>query len=86
MKMRVFNHYMTPNYKILEQRSMEYTNENYGIFKDFRLNHAGDLKELPAYVLILTDYVDQITLRKQEINSEIYLHSIYIKHPELFEY
>lgn len=82
----IFNKYNTPNFNILEKRIIEYLHESHGHYKDFKLNHAGDLKELPDDVLILTNYVDQITLRLSRINSDIILHSIYIKYPELFEY
>ena len=57
-----------------------------GLYKDFRLNHLGIFKEIPDDVFILTDYTDQIVLRKMCIDEDIILHSIYIKYPELFEY
>ena len=84
--MKILNSYKTNNCRIKEQRSIEYNNIRRGLYKDFKLNHAGTFKELPDDVTILTDYVDQITLRTMRIHEDIILHSIYIKYPELFEY
>ena len=84
--MNILNNYRTKNCKIREQRSIEYNNIRRGLYKDFRLNHAGIFKELPDDVLILHDYVNQIVLRSMYIHEDIILHSIYIKYPELFEY
>ena len=68
------------------QRLKRYLNTSLGLYKDFKLNHAGIFKELPDDVSILVDYVDQIALRTMCIHDDIILHSIYIKYPELFEY
>ena len=84
--MNIFNKYNTPNRKIIVERLKKYLNMSKGYYKDFKLNHAGILKELPGDVTILTDYADQILLRSSIISSDIILHSIYIKYPELFEY
>ena len=76
----------------MQQRLKSYLNNNLEYYKDFRLNNAsvinnaGRFKELPDDVTILTDYTDQIGLRSSFISSDIILHSIYIKYPELFEY
>ena len=76
----------------MQQRLKKYLNKSKGLCKDFRLNNAsvinnaGRFKELPDDVTILTDYTDQIGLRSSFISSDIILHSIYIKYPELFEY
>ena len=76
----------------MQQRIKSYLNNNIEYYKDFRLNNAsvinnaGRFKELPDDVTILTDYADQIGLRSSFISSDIILHSIYIKYPELFEY
>ena len=86
MKMNVINNYMTKNCRIKDKRSIKYTNQRRGHYKDFRLNHIGILKELPGDVTIMTDYADQILLRSMYIHEDIILHSIYIKYPELFEY
>ena len=77
---------MTNNCVIKQQRCKRYLNKPHGPYKDLRLNHAGIFKEIPDDVLVLEDYVDQITLRTMRINDDIILHSIYIKYPELFEY
>ncbi len=84
--MTILNNYMTNNCIIKQQRSIEYNNIRRGYCKDFKLNHAGIFKEIPDDVTILTDYADQIMLRSSIIQSDIILHSIYIKYPELFEY
>ena len=84
--MNIFNGYKTNNCRIREQRSVEYNNIRRGLYKDFKLNHAGILKEIPDDVTILVDYADQIVLRSLRIDEDIILHSIYIKYPELFEY
>ena len=84
--MNIFNHYNTPNHKILKERYKSYLNSSQGYYKDFRLNHVGIFKEIPDVVLILQGYADQIKLRTSIISSDIILHSIYIKYPELFEY
>ena len=84
--MRILNKYRTNNCVIKQQRCKRYLNKPYGPYKDFKLNHAGIFKEIPDDVTILTDYVDQITLRTMRIGEDIILHSIYIKYPELFEY
>ena len=84
--MTILNNYRTNNWVIKLQRSIKYKNKRRGYCKDFRLNHAGIFKEIPDDVTILTDYVDQITLRTMRIHEDIILHSIYIKYPELFEY
>ena len=68
------------------ERLKKYLNMSKGYCKDFRLNRACIFKELPDDVTILTDYTDQIVLRSSFISSDIILHSIYIKYPELFEY
>ena len=70
----------------MQQRYKRYLNKSIGHYKDFKLNHAGIFKELPDDVTILTDYSDQIALRSMCIHEDIFLHSIYIKYPELFEY
>ena len=85
-KMRMINHYRTKNHRIKDQRIKNYFNKSQGYYKDFRLNNAGIFKEIPDDVTILTDYVDQITLRSMRLHEDIILHSIYIKYPELFEY
>ena len=85
-KMNIFNKYNTPNRKIIVERLKRYLNMSKGYYKDFKLNHAGIFKELPGDATILTDYADQILLRTSIISSDIILHSIYIKYPELFEY
>lgn len=84
--MRILNNYMTNSCVIKLQRFKRYLHSQFGSYKDFKLNHAGIFKELPDDVIILTDYVDQITLRTMRIHEDILLHSIYIKYPELFEY
>ena len=84
--MNIFNKYNTPNRKIVDERLKRYLNIRRGYYKDFKLNHAGILKELPDDVTLLTDYTDQIFLRSTCIHEDIILHSIYIKYPELFEY
>ena len=84
--MNILNNYRTNNCRIKDQRLKSYLNSSQGYYKDFRLNRAGILKELPDDVTLLTDYVDQITLRTMRIHEDIILHSIYIKYPELFEY
>ena len=84
--MTIFNKYNTSNRKIIIERLKRYLNNDHGYYKDFKLNHAGIFKELPDDVLILQDYADQILLRSSIISSDIILHSIYIKYPELFEY
>lgn len=84
--MSILNKYMTKTCIIKDQRLKSYLNSSQGYCKDFKLNHAGIFKELPDDVTILTDYVDQITLRTMCIHEDIILHSIYIKYPELFEY
>ena len=84
--MNILNNYNTNNCIIKNQRNIEYLNQRLGYFKHFRLNHVGIFKEIPDDVLILQDYADQITLRTMYIHEDIYLHSIYIKYPELFEY
>ena len=84
--MNILNKYRTKNIIIKEQRLKSYLNGGHGYCKDFKLNHAGRFKELPDDVLILQDYADQIVLRSSIISSDIILHSIYIKYPELFEY
>ena len=76
----------------MHQRLKRYLNMSPGLYKDFRLNNASVInnadifKEIPDDVTILTDYSDQIGLRSSFISSDIILHSIYIKYPELFEY
>ena len=84
--MKIVNRYKTKTCIIKDQRLKSYLNSGQGYCKDFRLNHAGIFKELPDDVTILTDYVDQITLRSLLLHEDIILHSIYIKYPELFEY
>ena len=84
--MNIINNYGTNNCIIMQQRYKRYLNKSRGYCKDFRLNHIGIFKELPDDVLILQDYVDQISLRMMYIHEDIVLHSIYIKYPELFEY
>ena len=84
--MNIINNYKTNNCIIKNQRSIEYSTQRRSYYKDFKLNHAGIFKELPDDVTILTDYVDQITLRSMRLHEDIILHSIYIKYPELFEY
>ena len=84
--MNILNNYRTKTCIIKDQRLKSYLNSSQGYYKDFRLNHAGILKEIPDDVLILQDYADQIVLRAMRINEDIILHSIYIKYPELFEY
>ena len=84
--MNMINSYGTNNRRIMDKRLKEYSNIRQGHYKDFKLNHAGIFKELPDDVTILTDYVDQITLRSMRLHEDIILHSIYIKYPELFEY
>ena len=84
--MNILNNYRTNNFIIKQQRSIEYNNIRRGYYKDFKLNHASIFKEIPDDVLILQDYADQIVLRSSTITSDIILHSIYIKYPELFEY
>ena len=84
--MAIINRYKTPNRKIIIERLKRYLNNDHGYYKDFKLNHADIFKELPDDVLILQDYADQIVLRSSIISSDIILHSIYIKYPELFEY
>ena len=84
--MLIFNKYNTSNRKIIIERLKKYLGNDHGYCKDFKLNHAGIFKELPDDVIILTDYSDQIALRSSFISSDIILHSIYIKYPELFEY
>ena len=84
--MNMINNYRTNNCRIKDKRLKEYNNIRRGLYKDFRLNRAGILKEIPDDVTILTDYVDQIVLRTMYIHEDIILHSIYIKYPELFEY
>ena len=86
IKMKILNNYRTNNCVIKDQRLKNYLNTRQGYYKDFKLNHAGIFKELPDDVTILTDYTDQIVLRSSTISSDIILHSIYIKYPELFEY
>ena len=85
-KMNILNHYKTKNLIIMQQRYKRYLNMRLGYCKDFKLNRIGIFKELPDDVLILQDYVNQIVLRTMYIHEDIYLHSIYIKYPELFEY
>ena len=84
--MSILNRYKTKNLIIKQQRYKRFLNKSQGYCKDFKLNRAVIFKELPDDVLILQDYVDQITLRTMYIHEDIYLHSIYIKYPELFEY
>ena len=84
--MNIFNKYKTKNIIIKEQRLKSYLNKGHGYCNDFKLNHTGIFKEIPDDVTILTDYTDQIWLRSSFISSDIILHSIYIKYPELFEY
>lgn len=84
--MNIFNKYNTPNRKIIIERLKRYLNMSKGYYKDFKLNHARIFKEIPDDVTILTDYSDKILLRSSIISSDIILHSIYIKYPELFEY
>ena len=84
--MNIFNNYNTLNHKIMTERFKKYLNKSQKYYKDFKLNHAGIFKEIPDDVLILQDYADQIVLRSSTITSDIILHSIYIKYPELFEY
>ena len=84
--MNIFNKYNTLNRKIMVERFKRYLNRTLGLYKDFKLNCAGIFKEIPDDVTILTDYSDQILLRSSIILSDIILHSIYIKYPELFEY
>lgn len=84
--MHIFNSYKTNNNIIKEQRIKRYLNRSRGFYNDLRLNHASIFKEIPDDVTILTDYADQISLRTTDIHKDIYLHSIYIKYPELFEY
>ena len=84
--MRITNNYRTKNSIIKDQRLKRYLNKSQGYHKDFRLNNASILKEIPDDVLVLEDYADQIVLRALRINEDIILHSIYIKYPELFEY
>ena len=84
--MNILNSYKTKNRKIIIERLKSYLNMRQGYCKDFKLNHVGIFKELPDDVLILQDYADQIVLRTMYIHEDIYLHSIYIKYPELFEY
>lgn len=86
MKMNTVNNYRTKNFIIKNQRLKKYLNKSLGCYKDLKLNRAGIFKELPDDVLILTDYADQMVLRTMYIHEDIYLHSIYIKYPELFEY
>ena len=84
--MNILNSYNTQNRKIKEQRSKRYLNRSRGFYNDLRLNRASIFKEIPDDVTILTDYVDQMTLRSMRLHEDILLHSIYIKYPELFEY
>ena len=84
--MNILNKYNTPNRKIIIERLKRYLNKSQGLYKDFKLNHAGIFKEIPDDVLILQDYVDQMTLRSMRLHEDIILHSIYIKYSELFEY
>ena len=84
--MAIFNQYNTPNHKIMTERFKRCLKNDHVPYKDFKLNHAGILKELPDDVTILIDYADQMTLRTMYIHEDIILHSIYIKYPELFEY
>ena len=86
IKMNILNNYRTNNCIIKDHRSIKYTNQRRRYFKDFRLNHAGIFKEIPDDVIILMDYVDQMSLRTMRLHEDIILHSIYIKYPELFEY
>ena len=85
-KMHIVNNYRTKNSTIKDQRLKRYSDKRQGYIKDYKLNHAGILKEIPDDVTLLTDYVDQIVLRSMRICEDIILHSIYIKYPELFEY
>ena len=62
--MNIFNKYNTPNRKILIERYKRYLNKSQGYCKDFKLNRAGIFKEIPDGVTILTDYADQMTLRR----------------------
>lgn len=84
--MNIVNKYKTKKCILRNQRLKRYLNMSQGLYKDFRLNHLGIFKEIPDDVFILTDYTDQIVLRKMCIDEDIILHSIYIKYPELFEY
>ena len=84
--MGILNNYRTNNCVIKNQRLKRYLNNDHEYYKDFKLNHAGIFKEIPDDVTILTDYADQIVLRSMRLHEDIYLHSIYIKYPELFEY
>ena len=84
--MNIINSYNTPNSKIIIERLKRYLNKSKGLYKDFKLNNAGILKEIPDDVLVLEDYADQIVLRSMILHEDIILHSIYIKYPELFEY
>ena len=84
--MNMINSYMTKNCRIKDKRSIKYTNQRRGHYKDFKLNHISIFKEIPDDVLILQDYADQIILRSMRLHEDIILHSIYIKYPELFEY
>ena len=84
--MNILNNYRTNNCIIKQQRRIEYNNIRSCYYKDFKLNHVGIFKEIPDDVTILTDYVDQMTLRSMRLHEDIILHSIYIKYPELFEY
>ena len=84
--MLIFNNYNTNNFIIKNQRNIVYKNQRRSYYKDFRLNNVGIFKEIPDDVSILTDYADQTVLRTMYIHKDIYLHSIYIKYPELFEY
>ena len=84
--MNILNSYNTPNRKIIIERLKKYLNKSKGLYKDFKLNNAGILKEIPDDVLVLEDYADQIVLRSMILHEDIILHSIYIKYPELFEY
>ena len=84
--MNIFNNYKTNNCIIKDHRSIKYKNQRRSYYKDFKLNCVGIFKEIPDDVLILQDYADQIVLRTMYIHEDIYLHSIYIKYPELFEY
>ena len=84
--MNILNRYRTNNGITKDQRLKRYLNISHGYCKDFKLNNVDIFKELPDDVLILQDYVDQITLRTMYIHEDIILHSIYIKYTELFEY
>ena len=86
IRMKIVNHYRTPNMELLYDRCEEYIGHKGGRrAKNYNINKIKLFKDIPDGVEILIDYVDVTALRIMNIPSEIIYESIYRELPELFE-